>query len=133
MAAWIYDRTGQPQIIVDGDRFLDRSGTNTVGWISGDGTFTRTGQHAGWFENGVLSDRRNQWAGFTARAAEGIASRPELSERPMPHISKCPTRPQFDTTPPKPNTGDFSTVPLDYFFDDTKPLAPSFYDDIQGV
>ena len=134
MAKWIYDRSGRPQIIVDNNRFLDRSGNKTMGWIDGTGTFTLTGQHAGWFENGVLSDLRNQWAGFTEDAAAEIPSRPELTQtRPIPDICKSPTRPDFEDPPTRPERGDFSTIPLDYFFDDKKPLAPSFYEDIQGV
>jgi hypothetical protein len=135
MAEWIYDRSGRPQIIVDDNRFLDRSGNKTVGWIEGAGTFTLAGQHAGWFEDGVLSDLQNQWAGFTEDAAAEIPSRPEITQtRPMPEIGKRPTRPDFEDIPTPPEKScAFSTVPLDYFFDEKKPLAPSFYEDIQGA
>ncbi len=134
MAEWIYDRSGRPEIIVDGDRFLDRSGNKTMGWIDRTGVFTLTSEPAGWFENGVLSDLLNRWAGFTAEATGEIPSRPEITQtRPIPDICKSPNRPDFEATPTRPERGDFSTIPLDYFFDDKKPLAPSFYDDIQGV
>ena len=134
MAEWIYDRTGRPQIIIDGDRFLDRSGNKTMGWIDGNGAFTLAGQHAGWYEDGVLWDLRNHWAGFTEEATRNIPSQPEVTQtRPMPDTGNSPNRPEFEPTSIRPEAGDFSTIPLDYFFDDPKPLAPSFYEDIQGV
>ena len=133
MSDWIYDPSGRPQVIVDGDRFLNRNGNSTVGWIDGTATFTLTGQPAGWYENGVLWDLKNQLAGFT-EAATDVPSRPEITQtRPMPDLVKRPSRPELEPAPDRPPEGEFSTVPLDYLFDDAKPLAPSFYEDIQGV
>jgi len=121
MADWIYDRSGYPQIIIDGERFLDRGGINTIGWTDGTGTFTPTGQPAGWFENGVLSDIENKCVGFTADATGGVPARPELkADRPMPNLNEGPSRPEFLTTPARPEPGDFSTIPLDYVFDDKR-------------
>ena len=93
MAAWIYDWSGRPQIIVDGDRFLDRNGVNTVGWIDGTGTFTFDGQHAGWYEDGILRDTKNQCVGFAEEATGEMPSRPELTEsRSMPDLGKSRDR-----------------------------------------
>ena len=104
-----------------------------MGWIGGTGTFTLSGRHTGWYENGVLWDTKNQLAGFTEDASD-IPSRPELTlARSLPDLAKCPRRPEFQPVPARPKQGEFSTIPLDYFFDDVKPLAPSFYDDIHGV
>jgi hypothetical protein len=134
MSEWIYDRQGRPQIIVDGDRFLDRSGINTIGWINGISVFTLTGQHAGWFENGVLWDIRNRCIGFTMEATGDFPTRPDITEtRLMPDIGKRPRSPTLADTPIRPERCDWSNIPLDYNFDDVTPLAPTFYDDIQGV
>ncbi len=134
MAEWIHDRRGHPQIIVDGDRFLDRSGINTIGWIHGTSTFTLTGQHAGWYENGVLWDIRNHCVGFKTEATGDMPTRPELVEtRPMPDIGNSPRRPVFAGAPVRPEPGEWSNIPVDYNFDDATSLAPTFYEDIQGI
>ena len=121
MAEWIYDRSGHPQIIVDGDRFLDRGGINTIGWNDGTATFTPTGHPAGWFEDGVLSDVENQCVGFTGDATGKVPARPdELRARQMPNLAESPDRPDFKAAPNRPAAGDFSTIPLDYVFDDKR-------------
>jgi hypothetical protein len=121
MTEWIYDRSGYPQIILDGDRFLDRGGINTIGWKDGTGAFTPTGHPAGWFEDGVLSDIENLCVGFTADATGKIPARPaEVRARPMPNLAESPERPEFRPTPSRPESGDFSTIPLDYVFDDKR-------------
>ena len=121
MIEWVYDRGGYPQIIVDGNRFLDRGGINTIGWNDGNATYTATGHHAGWFEDGVLSDAENRCVGFTANATGKIPSQPELKgDRPMPELNEGPEPPEFRAVPEKPEPGDFSTLPLDYVFDDKR-------------
>ena len=121
MSEWIYDRGGYPQIILDGDRFLDRGGINTIGWKHGTGAFTPTGYPAGWFENGVLSDIENQCVGFTADATGKIPSRPdEFRTRQMPNLGESPDPPEFKASPNRPEPGGFSTIPLDYIFDDKR-------------
>ena len=121
MADWIYDRTGYPQIIVDGDRFLDRGGINTIGWNDGSAIYSPTGHHVGWFENGVLSDAENQCVGFTSDATGKVPTRPELKgDRPMPNLGESPEPPEFTAIPNQPEAGDFSTIPLDYVFDDKR-------------
>ena len=122
MAEWMYDRRGSPQIIVDGDRFLDRSGINTVGWLDGTSTFTLSGEHVGWYENGVLWDEKNHCVGFTAEATGDIPSRPDLAQtRPMPDIGKSPKRPAIEGAPIRPEQAGWSNVPLDYTFDEATP------------
>ncbi len=134
MADWIYDRRGRPQIIVDGDRFLDRSGVNTIAWINGTNTFTPTGGHAGWYENGVLWDIKNRCVGFTADSTNEMTHRPDLAEASaMPTISVSSRPPEFAASPDRPDKDGWSNIPLDYNFDDAIPLAPSFYEDIRGV
>jgi hypothetical protein len=128
MADWIYDQSGHPPIVVDGDRFLNRSGVTTIGWINGTEIFTVAGQHAGWFEDGVLSDLQNRWAGFTADATGETPSRPaELRTRPMPDLGESPSQPDFGAAPIRPEPGGVSKIPLEYIFDDAQPLAPTVH------
>jgi hypothetical protein len=129
MADWVYDRRGRPQIIVDENRFLDKSGTETLGWRNGVNTYGIDGSDAGWFENGVLWDKRNHCVGFVAEATGDMPSRPDpVDPPPMPSLNEMtvghadlghPTVkvPEFPAALSQPEKGDWSNIPLEYCFD----------------
>jgi len=117
MAEWIFDRHGQPQIIVDGDCFRSADG-KVVGWISGNAAFSLSGRRVACYENGVLYDGSSFAIGFRAGATGYLPSRPRLSGSPqgMPGFAGRPRRPDLSRVPGGPGFRGWSHIRLNRFF-----------------
>jgi hypothetical protein len=116
MTEWLFDRHGSPRLILDDDCVRSASG-GVIAWISGDGLFSLTGRHIGWYEDGVIYDRHNRSLGFTYDATGHLPSRPGTSGTPgMPGLSGRPGRPGFSGMSGRPGYGGWSDIDLtDYF------------------
>jgi hypothetical protein len=107
MSEWIYDRQGQASAILDGD-CVRTDGGEVAAWISGSNLYSLSGEHIGWFENGVLRDSDNQVIAFL-REATDLPSRPGLGGTPgTPGFSGKPGKPGFSGRPGRPGRGGWS-------------------------
>lgn len=117
MAEWLFDRSGAPCLIVDGNRIRDDRGA-VVGWIHGNNAHLIHGQHVGWYEGGVLCDGMNCALAFSARRTAYLPHVPRVAEPPaLPRLAAAPeTTPDFAAAPPRPPRGDWSRHdPFGYF------------------
>jgi hypothetical protein len=79
MTEWLFDRHGSPRLILDDDCVRSASG-GVIAWISGDGLFSLTGRHIGWYEDGVIYDRHTALSDLltmrpvTCRAGLGLVA-----------------------------------------------------------
>jgi hypothetical protein len=116
MASWLFDRSGHPEILFDGDKLRSSRGV-VIGWISGENVYSLNGHHAGWFEGGVVYDRQNRALAFLADAGGHLPSRPGLAGTPgVPGFSGVPGRPGFSGTPGRPGMGGWSNEDLSTYF-----------------
>lgn len=117
MSDWIFGRSGLATVIYDNDCIRNRRGQVTA-WISGINVYYRNGQHAGWFEDGVLSDSRNQVLGFLRDATGHLPSRPGIGGTPgTPGFGGRPGRPGFGGTPGRPGRGGWSSEDLSTYYE----------------
>jgi hypothetical protein len=116
MAHWLFDKAGQPTIILDDDKLRSSRGM-VVGWINGVDVYSMRGSHLGWLEDGVLYDRRNRALAFRADATGHLPSRPGLAGTPgMPGFSGVPGRPGLSGIPGRPGFGGWSDEDLATYF-----------------
>ena len=116
MAEWVFDRNGCPTLILDSDCIRNSRG-QVLAWIYNNSVYTMQGRHVGWFENGVLSDSRNQVLGFTRNATGPTPGRPGLSGTPgMPGFAGRPGRPGLAGAPGRPGRGGWSLENITAYF-----------------
>ena len=112
---WLFDRLGNAILLVVDDRFVD-SGGHTIGWIGGVSAYSLSGDHIGWFEDGVLYDSTNSAIGFT-RDAVRLPSRPAIGGSPgIPGLAGVPGRPGLSESPGRPGYRGWSDLDLASFF-----------------
>ncbi|HHQ6599936.1 TPA: collagen-like triple helix repeat-containing protein [Serratia fonticola] len=105
MANWMFDRNGNPTLIHDSECFRSRNGA-VIAWIDDDNVYYLRGEHAGWFEDGILYDNHNKALGFLSNATGSLPSSPGLSGTPgMPGFHGTPGVPGFSGVPGKPGRG----------------------------
>lgn len=116
MADWIVDHNGNAALILDFDCIRNNQG-KVVAWISGNNVYNVNGDHAGWFEGGILYDRQNLVLGFLRNATGPIPYRPGLGGTPgMPGFAGRPGRPGFAGVPGRPGRSGWSRQNLkDYY------------------
>jgi len=67
---------------------------DTVAWVFGVSLFSLTGEHIGWYEDGVFYDTDNRVLGFLPDARGLVPDMPPLAhEPPLPAMSKRPCVP----------------------------------------
>lgn len=116
MAEWLFDPNGIPRIIVDGNCFRSALG-RVIGWVQAQSAYSLGGSHLGWYEDGVLYDRKNRTVGFCYGATGHVPSRPGLTGTPgMPGFAAAPGLPGLAATPSRPGYGDWSDTDLENFF-----------------
>ncbi len=124
MHTWVFDETGSAGAIVD--EFCVRT---TLGepaaWVFGMSLFAITGEHIGWYEDGVFFDVHNKVLGFFAGAAGLPHDFPvPLAPPPMPPLSKRPNVPPLLGRPARPARGGWSACSLaDYLERYTAPRS----------
>jgi len=60
----IYNRYGEPVLrLLDNGRFVDFNG-KSFGFIDGLNLYNYSGQHVGWYENGIMRDHNSFAVGF---------------------------------------------------------------------
>ncbi len=117
MADWLFDRTGQPTLILDGDVIRSKDGV-VIGWVNATNVYSLRGGHIGWYEGGVIYDAQNCAIGFTLTATGPLPSRPGTAGSPgMPGFAGRPGRPGLAAAPGRPGRGGWSTRTLATFFD----------------
>jgi hypothetical protein len=117
MVEWMFDRHGKARIIFDGGKLRSSHGV-VVAWIKEPNVYYLGGQHAGWFEDGVLFDSRNHVLGFLRDAEGHLPSRPGLAGTPgMPGLAGTPGRPGFAGTPGRPGRGGWSSEDIAEYFE----------------
>lgn len=90
MLTWIYDEIGCPGAILD-DFCIRTAAGHTVAWVFGLSMFSLSGEHIGWYEEGVIFDLHNDVLGFIPGAPGLRLEAPALAcEPPMPAFSKRP-------------------------------------------
>jgi hypothetical protein len=108
MAEWMFDQSGSPCLILDGDK-IRNDGGSVVGWIYGSNVYSLSGSHVGWYEGGVIYDSNNSALAFTRNCSGSLPSRPGLSGIPgMPGFSGVPGRPGLSGVPGRPGRGGWS-------------------------
>lgn len=116
MAEWIFNKNGNPSLIFDYDCLRNFQG-EVIAWINRENFYSLSGQHKGWFENGVFYDSRNKVIGFLADANGYLPSNIGLSGRPgLPGFSGRPGRPGFGGIPDRPGLGGWSEFTFDHYF-----------------
>lgn len=116
MAEWLFDPNGIPRIIVDGNCFRSAHG-RVIGWGHSQSAYSLGGSHLGWYEDGVLYDRKNRTVGFCYGATGHVPSRPPLTGTPdMPGFAAAPVLPSLAGAPGRPGYGGWSEMDLENFF-----------------
>lgn len=116
LAEWLFDRSGNAQIILDGERLRDRRGS-VIAWISGSSIYSLRGQHIGWFEGSVIYDSNNCALAFSRNRTGHLPSVPGIGGTPgMPGFAGVPGRPGFSGTPGKPGRGGWSSHDVEQYF-----------------
>ncbi len=93
MHTWIYDEIGCAGAILDEFCVRNLSG-ETVAWAFGVSLFSLSGEHIGWYEDGVFYDIDNRVLGFSPEARGLALDMPPLAGEPhLPAFSKRPCVP----------------------------------------
>jgi hypothetical protein len=116
MTNWIYDRAGQPTLILDEDCIRNSNG-QVIGWLNNPSVYNLNGQHLGWFEEGILTDSSNAVIGFTKDHTGWLPYKPGLAGTPgTPGFAGLPGRPGLAGTPGKPGRSGWSSADLNKIF-----------------
>ncbi len=116
MTDWLYDKSGEAQLFLHRDRFINKSGHN-LGWLVKNNVYSLDGSHRGWFEDGVLYDGSNDTIAFARNATGRLPSRPGVAGAPgTPGIPGSPGKPGFSGVPGRPGHGGLSSQTLGDFF-----------------
>ena len=108
VVTWVYDEIGCAGAVLDEFCIRNLAG-NTVGWVFGVSVFSLTGEHIGWFEDGVLYDVANQVLGFVPGAKGLPLEMPSLaSAPPLPAFSKRPCAPTLRGRTARPRRAGWS-------------------------
>ena len=104
MKTIIFDKDGNPILILHKNGRLVNFNGKSVGFLDGDSVFDYNGRHRGWFKNGVLRDHDGFCVGFTKRAKDSsVPVFPITKIPPIPSIAEIePIRPIKSAKPIKP-------------------------------
>ena len=116
---WLYDKNGNAELFIYGNRFISKRGEN-LGWLYNGKIYgLKNGHHLGWFEDGVIYDLNNCVFAFLRDASGHLPYRPGLSGTPgIPGIPGSPGIPGFSGTYARPAySSRWSTLTIKDFFD----------------
>ena len=102
--ALIYDRNGQPRLLLmAGGRLVDFNG-KSIGFLDSINAYSYGGRHCGWYEDGILRDHSGDCAGFSDLVNDTIHPLLPLKKvRPIPGLIEVePPRPEIKISPPSP-------------------------------
>lgn len=117
MAEWMFDRHGKARIIFDGGKLRSSHGV-VIAWIKEPNVYFLSGQHAGWFEKGILFDSHNHVLGFLQNVEGHLPWKPGLAGTPgMPGLAGTPSSPGFAGTPGRPGQGGWSSKDIAEYFE----------------
>jgi len=103
MNAVIFDKNGNPILILHKNGRLVNFGGNSVGFWDGDSVFDYNGRHRGWLEKGIMRDHDGFCVGFFNGANDTSPILPIPKIPPIPAIAEIePIRPIQDIKPIKP-------------------------------
>ncbi len=115
----IYDRSGQPRLMVLTDgRLVDFNG-RSIGFLDSRDAYNYEGHHCGWYEDGILRDHGGDCVGYGELVADTIHPLLPLKKvRSIPSLVDVePLRPEIKIGPPNPiKTINWSTsTPISLF------------------
>jgi len=102
--ALIYDRNGQPRLLVmAGDRLVDFNG-KSIGFLDSINAYSYGGRHCGWYKDGILRDHNGDCAGFGEVVTDTTHPLLPLKKvRPIPGLIEVESaRPEIKISPPSP-------------------------------